>query len=174
MSNPYREDVLIVKLREGLYEAIQQAPEIDVRDLDSITFQKLLLKSIDYFDLREDITIQWYLDGEFIGKNQAKIDKLGEKGRLNRINEFHLSQTPSVDQIADFYLSMTEPSFSEFVHNSTFEYLREYYQENKEIPYRELYLKNLDIDGALSSIRDSIKYDGDISEDHKKFSHHYQ
>ena len=168
MSNPYREDILIVKLREGLYEAIQQASEVTVADLDSITFQKLLLKAIERFDLRGDITVQWYLDGEIIGSDQAKIDRLGKKGRLSRANEFHLSQTPSVSTVADFYLSMNEPSFDEFINGPTFEYLREYYQENERIPYRELYLKNLDIDGNLSKIRDNLKNSENPEESEEK------
>ncbi|WP_248895496.1 hypothetical protein [Haloplanus halobius] len=64
MSNPYREDILVVKIREGLYEALLESSSVDMENIDSITFQKLLLKSIDHFNLRDEITIQWYLDGK--------------------------------------------------------------------------------------------------------------
>ena len=164
MSNPYGEDILIVKLREGLYEAIQDSSSVDVTDLDSITFQKLLLKAIDHLGLREDITIQWYLDGELIGNESAKRGKFGQKDQLTLTNEFHLSNTPSVERIAEFYLSMENPSFDEFVHQSTFKYLREYYQESEQIPYRDLYLSNLDIDQALTQAADQLR-DDDLTED---------
>ncbi len=45
---------------------------------------------------------------------------------------------------------MEAPSFSEFVRRSSIRYLREYYSESDHIPYRDLYLHNLDIHETLT------------------------
>lgn len=150
----YRGDAIVAGIREGLYDAVLESDDVNVTDFDSITFQKLLLKAIEAFNLEEDVTISWYLDGEVLYSREANFDRFGGGMGYRSVSSTmqELAGAPDPDRVKDFYLNRIEPSMASIVDEPTFEYLRDYYEGNAPLRYRQIYLSNLELATSLSDI----------------------
>lgn len=166
MAESYAEHILAAKLREGLWEAVLESDTVSVEDVDSIRFQKLLLKGIEQFDLGDKLTVEWYLDGEIVSSDVADLDRVGNQTELESAHQFHLQKYPTVDDVVDFYKRELGDSFVETTEDGTFQFLRTYYKEHEDIPYRELYLRNLDIDQALSEVEHGLERGNGLSDEY--------
>ena len=161
----HAEKILNAKLREGLWEAIQDSEVVDPDDIDSIRFQKLLVRGFKHFDLDERATIEWYLDGEISASPAADRDLMGSKQEFKSAHEFHMERYPTVSDAADFYRSELDEEYVDKLDEGTFRYLREYYETHKSIPYRDLYLANLDVDKVLMQAESRVSNGNGLTED---------
>lgn len=161
----HTEKILNAKLREGLWEAIQDSEVVDPDDIDSIRFQKLLVRGFKHFDLDERATIEWYLDGEISASPAADSNLMGSKQEFKSAHEFHMNRYPTVSDAADFYRSELDEEYVGKLDEGTFRYLREYYETHESIPYRDLYLANLDIDKVLAKAESRVSNGNDLTED---------
>lgn len=161
----HAEKILNAKLREGLWEAIQDSEIVDPEDIDSIRFQKLLVRGFKHFDLDERATIEWYLDGEISASPAADRDLMGSKQEFKSAHEFHMDRYPTVSDAADFYRSELDEEYIGKLDEGTFRYIREYYETHESIPYRDLYLSNLDIDTVLMQAKSRVSSGKDLTKD---------
>lgn len=154
----YRGDAIVARIREGLYQAVQQSDEVAVSDVDSITFQKLLIKGVEAFNFDDDVTMSWYLDGKVIYSRETNFENFGPgisyRGASPAVQA--IAGLPEKARVAEFYLEQIEPSLESIVEKDTFEFLREYYAENARERYRELYLANLDVAEAFDGVGESF------------------
>ncbi|TKX84680.1 hypothetical protein EXE43_17590 [Halorubrum sp. SS5] len=147
MSFPSTEVRLIATLKQGLKEAVSNIDGYSWNDVDSITEQKLLLMGIRHFSLEDEVTIQWYADGDML----PELDQGIENGERLAIRDEE-GPYPTVQQITEYYVETeegsktlpAEMSISEVIGSETFRWLREYY-EQRNGPFQDLYLANIDI-----------------------------
>lgn len=166
MVGSYSEKILGAKLREGLWDAVQASDAVTAEDIDSIRFQKLLLEAVEEFDLEDEITVEWFLDGDLVATDKTTVQaaKADANPLLDRANEFHTQRHPTVEQISEFYVSLFQ-EYCDTLTGGTFRYLRDYYQNHEDIPYRELYLRNLDIDQCLMRAKDGLENGREIRDE---------
>ncbi len=153
MTGSHAENITVAKLREGLWSAVTESNIIDPDDIDSIRFQKLLIQGIQHFNLEDEVTVEWYLDGDVVSSNAADVRLAGDTTELRQAHQFHLDRRPTVDQIEEFYSGVLDKDYVQEADRDVIEFLRDYYQDHKSIPYRDLYLANLKIDGALTEAK---------------------
>lgn len=149
MSLPSLEVRIIATFKRGLKKAVNEYNGRSWSDVDSITEQKLLLMGIRDYGLNDEVTIQWYADGDMLPELDNGID-----------DPEHLAITddddgpyPTVKEISNYYNpekngppedTDREETMPEIIRADTFDWLREYY-ERRRGPFQELYLTNLDI-----------------------------
>lgn len=110
-------------------------------------------------DLEEEVTIQWYADGDMLAV-------LGKGNKLPTLDEDNIESPqeiaitgddggnyPTVEEVATFYkpneggvsqLGSQDETMPEIVQADTFSWLQEYY-ETRDGPFQKLYLTNLEI-----------------------------
>lgn len=153
MTGSHAENITVVKLREGLWSAVTESNIIDPDDIDSIRFQKLLIQGIQHFNLEDEVTVEWYLDGDVVSASAADVRLAGDTTELQQAHQYHLDRHPTVDQIEEFYSGVLDEEYVQEADRDVIAFLRDYYQDHKSIPYRDLYLANLEIDAALTEAR---------------------
>ncbi|MFB6243991.1 MAG: hypothetical protein ABEH80_07805 [Halobaculum sp.] len=147
MQSPPPEARLVATFEQGLRQAVSEIDGYCWGDVDSITEQKLLLMAIRDHGLEEEVTIQWYADGDML----PELDNGIENSETLAIRDEE-GPYPTVRQIAEYYLAAedssetlpTAASTTEVIDAETFGWLREYY-ERRDGPFRDLYLANIDI-----------------------------
>lgn len=151
MSLPSLEVRIIATFKQGLKNAVSEYNGVSWSDVDSITEQKLLLMGIRDYTVNEEVTIQWYADGDMLPELDNGIDD--PEHLAIRDGEGDNGPYPTVQEISSYYnpekdesLERTdrEETMPEIVHADTFDWLREYY-ERRHGPFQKLYLTNLDI-----------------------------
>lgn len=154
----YRGDAIVARIREGLYDAVLASDDVDVADLDSITFQKLLLKAVEAFNLEEEVTTSWYLDGEVLYSREANFDRFGGGSEYRSVSSTmrNLAGAPEVELVKEYYLSRIDPPMEDIVDERTFEYLRAYYEEEAPPRYRQIYLSNIELATSLDDIERTL------------------
>ncbi|MFB6235930.1 MAG: hypothetical protein ABEH81_11070 [Halopenitus sp.] len=167
MAGSYAENIKVVKLREGLWAAVTESNIIDPDDIDSIRFQKLLIKGIQYFDLEDEVTVEWYLNGDVVSANAADVRLAGDTNELQQAHQFHLDRHPTVDEIKEFYNSVLDEDYVQEADSDVINLLYEYYQDHESIPYRDLYLANLEIDEALTEAKSQASQEKKILQSQK-------
>lgn len=149
MSFPSIEVRIIATFKEGLKRAVSDFDGVQWDDVDSITEQKLLLMGIRDHGLEDEVTIQWYADGDML----PELDDGIESPQTIAITGDDEGDYPTVADVATYYnpeegnlseLGGRDESMPEIVRADTFYWLREYY-ESRDGPFQELYLTNLDI-----------------------------
>lgn len=154
----YRGDAIVARIREGLYLAVQQSDEVVISDIDSITFQKLLIKGVEAFNFEDEVTMSWYLDGKVIYSREANFENFGPgssyRGASPAVQA--MAGLPDKERVAEFYIEQIEPSLESIIEEDTFEFLGEYYAENARERYRELYLANLDVAQAFDEVGEPL------------------
>jgi hypothetical protein len=149
MPFPSTEVRIIATFKQGLKQAVSDYNGLSWDDVDSITEQKLLLMGLREFGLEDEVTIQWYADGDMLPELDDGIDAPEEIAIQNGDD----GPYPTVRQVAAYYnpeegeqseLADQDETMPEIVRADTFDWLREYYQQ-REGPFQELYLKNMDI-----------------------------
>jgi len=159
MSFPSIEVRLIATFKEGLKEAVSDYNGLDWDDVDSITEQKFLLMGIREFGFEDEVTIQWYADGDVLAVLEPG-NRLPDQdeGHIESPREIAITgegggEYPTVDEVATFYnpekgevarLGGRNETMPEIIQADTFQWLQEYY-ENRDGPFKGLYLANLDI-----------------------------
>lgn len=153
----YRGDAIVARIREGLYLAVQQSDEVIVSDIDSITFQKLLIKGVEGFNFEDEVTMSWYLDGKVIYSREANFENFGPRSSYRGASPAvrAMAGLPDKERVAEFYRNQIDPSLESIIEEDTFEFLRGYYTENAE-EYRELYLANLDVAQAFDEVGEPL------------------
>ena len=147
MSLPSAEVRLIATFKQGLKKAVDEIDGYSWDDVDSITEQKLLLMAIRDHELEDEVTIQWYADGDMLPKLDDGIDNPETIAIHDQGGEY-----PPVNQVEEYYTSTesdsanlpTGASLKEAIDADTFDWLRQYYEE-RDGPFQELYLCNIDI-----------------------------
>ena len=159
MSFPSIEVRLIATFKQGLKEAVSDYNGLDWDDVDPITVQKLLLMGIREFGLEDEVTIQWYADGDVLAvlePGNSLPDRV--EGQIESPREIAITgedggEYPTVDEVATFYnpekgegarLGSRSETMPEIIQADTFQWLQEYY-ESRDGPFKDLYLANLDI-----------------------------
>jgi hypothetical protein len=153
MTGSHAENITVVKLREGLWSAVTESNIIDPGDIDSIRFQKLLIQGLQHFHLEDEVTMEWYLDGDVVSSNSADVRLAGDTKGLQQAHQFHLDRHPTVEEIEEYYSRVLDKDYAQEADRDVIDFLRDYYQEHKSIPYRDLYLANLNIDEALTEAK---------------------
>jgi hypothetical protein len=159
MSFPSIEVRLIATFKEGLKEAVSDDNSVDWDDVDPITEQKLLLMGIREFGLEDEVTIQWYADGDVLAVLEPG-NRLPDQdeGQIESPREIAITgedggEYPTVDKVATFYhpdegdvnrLGERNEAMPEIIREDTFQWLQEYY-ESRDGPFKKLYQTNLDI-----------------------------
>jgi hypothetical protein len=147
MSFPSTEVRLIATFKQGLKRAVSDIDGYSWDDVDSITEQKLLLMAIRDHGLEGEVTIQWYADGDML----PELDDGIENGENLAIRDEE-GPYPTVQQIAEYYIATerdseslpTGASITAVIDAETFSWLRGYY-EQRDGPFQDLYLANIDI-----------------------------
>lgn len=147
MSFPSTEVRLIATFKQGLKQAISDIRGYSWDDVDSITEQKLLLMAIRDHDLESEVTIQWYADGDMLPELDHGIENSEKLAIRDEGGPY-----PTVQQIAEYYIATKEgsetlptgTSITEVINAETFSWLRKYY-EQRDGPFQDLYLANIDI-----------------------------
>lgn len=149
MSFPSIEDRIIATFKEGLKHAVEDTDGINWDDVDSITEQKLLLMGIRDYDLESEVTIQWYADGDMLPVLDDGIDS----PETLSVTDSDDGPYPSIEDVACYFnpneennpnLNARGESLIDIIESETFSWLRKYYKE-REGPFQDLYLANLDI-----------------------------
>lgn len=146
MSFPTTEVRLIATFKQGLKQAVSDIDDYSWDDVDSITEQKLLLMAIREHGLDGEVTIQWYADGDMLPELDSGIGNAENLAIRDEEGPY-----PTVQQIAEYYIATedsetlpTGASITEVIDPETFSWLREYY-EQRDGPFQDLYLANIDI-----------------------------
>lgn len=149
MSLPSLEIRIIATFKQGLKRAVSEYNGLSWSDVDSITEQKLLLMGIRAYELEDEVTIQWYADGDMLPELDKGIDDTGhlaitdgDDGPYPTVGEISSYYNPEKDEQSE-HTDQAE-TMPEIVRADTFDWLREYYKRRR-VPFQELYLTNLDI-----------------------------
>lgn len=144
MTESTVEKGIIEAFRRGLENSVSEAEGVDWDDIDSIKQHKLLLMGIRNFPgVSDDVTIQWYLDGDML-PNLTE-----ESGPIQTNAGVSDGPIPEVKEIEEFYEEEMEESLEEILETETFQWLKAYY-ERREVPFKQAYLANMDIHLHLS------------------------
>jgi|AntRauMinimDraft_3_1070383.scaffolds.fasta_scaffold00725_8 hypothetical protein len=166
MSFPSTEVRLIATFKQGLKKAVGEIDGYSWDNVDSITEQKLLLMAIRDQGIEDEVTIQWYADGDMLPKLDDGIDNLDKIAIYDEDGEY-----PSVNQVRDYYTATesdsatlpTATSVTDVIDEETFGWLREYY-EQREGPFQGLYLCNIDIHLHLYQCANACDPDSGVEE----------
>ncbi|ADE05266.1 hypothetical protein JK354_18600 [Haloferax volcanii] len=139
MSESNVEKGILEAFRRGLKRAVSDAQGVNWNGVDSIKEHKLLLMGIRNFpEVQDHVTIQWYLDGDML----PHLDD--QPGPIQTNAGVSSGPIPEVDEIKEFYAEeMVEP-LEDILTADTFYWLKTYY-ENREVPFKQAYLANMDI-----------------------------
>lgn len=149
MSLPSLEVRIIATFKQGLKKAVSEYNGLSWSDVDSITEQKLLLMGIREYELDNEVTIQWYADGDML----PELDNGIEDPEHLAITDDDDGPYPTVAEVSSYYnpevgeqpgLTDQEETMPEIVRADTFDWLRGYY-EQRDGPFQGLYLTNLEI-----------------------------
>lgn len=147
MPFPSTEVRIIATFKQGLKQAVSDIDGYSRDDVDSITEQKLLLMGIRDHDLENEVTIQWYADGDMLPKLDEGIENSKQLAICDDGGPY-----PTVQQVAEYYTTTesesetlpTGDSITEVINAETFSWLQKYY-EQREGPFQDLYLANIKI-----------------------------
>lgn len=133
---------LISTFKKGLEEAVAESGSLSWEsDVDSIQEQKLLLMAIREMGLEDQVTIEWYADGDML----PKLDEADNPSVLAIASDDGEDGTyPTVSQVKQYFLEEADPSLESILGQDTFEWLKDYYAEH-DTPFEELYLANMQI-----------------------------
>lgn len=142
MSSGYLEDNILETVERGLIQAVSESDEVSVEEIHDypITRHKVLLSAVRGLNLEEFITIQWYLDGDvavFADQKSSSTITTGAGVEGGRI--------PTVDDVVEFYNSGQGLTVDDIVEDEIFQFLKEYYESRDEMPFKDVYLYNVNI-----------------------------
>lgn len=142
MTNAPVETRLLSTFKKGLEEAVAESGSINWEsDVDSIQEQKLLLMAIRDMGLEDEVTIEWYADGDML----PKLDEADNPSVLAiASDDGETDSYPTVSRVKQYFLEEADPSLGSILSQDTFEWLESYYAE-RDTPFKELYLANMQI-----------------------------
>jgi hypothetical protein len=145
-SNTDIEQGLLELFRRELRHAVDDVVGSPDDNLDSIRTQKLVLSGIRAFGLEDQVTIQWYLDGDML----PHLPEDGDGMTIVTNAGIEDGPFPSQDDVYEFYTDglvdsiPTGETISEVLEPDAFDWLHDYY-EAYEVPFSDVYQTNLEI-----------------------------
>lgn len=145
-SNTDIEQGLLELFRRKLRHAVDDVVGSPDDKLDPIRTQKLVLSGIRAFGLEDQVTIQWYLDGDML----PNLPKDSDDMTIVTNAGVKDGPFPSQDEVYEFYTNGLEDSIptsetiSEVLEPDAFDWLQDYYGAC-EVPFSDVYQTNLEI-----------------------------
>lgn len=142
MSSGYLEDNILETVEQGLIEAVSESDKVSVEEIHEypVTRHKVLLSAVRGLGLEDLVTIQWYLDGDvavFADQNSSNTITTGAGVEGGKI--------PSIEDVVEFYESGEGLTVEDIVEEDMFDFLRDYYTSRNDMPFKEIYLYNIEI-----------------------------
>jgi hypothetical protein len=151
MEGPsFLEEPLLGTIDSQLSGALADIDGVSNEDLDSITRQKLILDAVQELGVEEHVTTQYYLHGDVAVK--GKESNRSGNSTLQLPQELD-SEIPSAEQIYSHFTEDRVEYVKEALETDTFDWLENYYKQQSEFHFGDVYLSGLPIYSTLHTLK---------------------